>query len=274
MGVDPGPAVGVVRLVTSGKWETGEGLMRAAIAFLTPFGRPAVPCRRATGWFPFVGVVIGLAVGLVWWGAAKVFPAAVAAAVAVAADAAMTGLLHLDGLADSADGLLPPMSREQRLEVMRDPAVGAFGVLTVVLVLVLRVAALSALSPGVLVVAALWGSGRAGMVVLMRLLPYVRADGLASAFLGGGTEGEVRPGRDRRDGEGPTLVLGTGVGLCVALAVIGGGLHGLAAVGGVVAGSAAVALLARARIGGFTGDVLGAAGVIGETVGLLVLVAR
>jgi len=245
--------------------------MRAALAFLTPFGRAATPSRRAMGWFPFVGVAIGLAVGAVWWGATHVFPTAEAAGVAVAADALFTGGLHLDGLADTGDGLLPPMTRVRRLEVMRDPAVGAFGVVTVAVVLLLRFAAFAAVRPAVLVVAALWGTSRAAMVVISRLLPYARDDGLASAFLGQGDEYDV-PRRGRSD---PTLVLtAVGVALCVGLVVADRGLHGLAAVAGAALACAAVALLARARIGGFTGDVLGAAGVVGETVGLLVLTAR
>lgn len=245
--------------------------MRAALAFLTPFGGAATPSRRAMGWFPLVGVVIGLAVGGVWWGATRLFPAVVAAAVAVGADAAFTGALHLDGLADSADGLLPPMSRERRLAVMRDPAVGAFGVVTVAVVLLLRVTALASLRPTVLVVAALWGTSRAAMVVMSRALPYARGEGLASAFLGDDGADGVR----RHGGGDPTVVLvGVGLALCVGLAVAGRGLHGLVAVAAAAGGCALVALLARARLGGFTGDVLGAAGVVGETVGLLVLTAR
>lgn len=249
-------------------------MMRAAIAFLTPFGRAANPTRRAMGWFPYVGVMIGLAVGALWWGAGRVFPVGVAAAIAVAADAVFTGGLHLDGLADSADGLLPPLNRARRLEVMRDPAVGAFGVVALVLVLLLRFTAFAAVHPTVLVVAALWGVSRAAMVVISRVLPYARDEGLASAFLAPDGNGDDH-GVGRRGGGDPTLALvGVGVALCLVLAVAGRGLHGLAAVAAAAAGAVAVALWARRRIGGFTGDVLGAAGVVGETVGLLVLTAR
>lgn len=245
--------------------------MRAAIAFLTPFGRAATPSRRAMGWFPVVGVAIGVAVGVLWWGSSRAFPPVVAAAVAVAADALFTGGLHLDGLADAADGLLAPMDGARRLEVMREPAIGAFGVVAVAVVVLLRFAGFAGARPSVLVVAALWGTSRAAMVVITRLLPYARHEGLATAFLSDGSAVRTRRG----DPSDPTIVLvALGVALCVVLAVAGRGLHGVAALGGAVVGCAAVALLARARIGGFTGDVLGAAGVVGETVGLLVLTAR
>ena len=75
------------------------------------------------------------------------FPPAVAGGLAVAADLALTGMLHLDGLADSADGLLPPLPRDRRLAVMRSPDVGAFGVAAVVSAIGLRWAALAALDP-------------------------------------------------------------------------------------------------------------------------------
>lgn len=249
--------------------------MRAAIAFLTPFGGAATPSRRAMGWFPVVGVVIGLAVGGAWWGSGRLFPVTVAAAVAVAADAVFTGCLHLDGLADAADGLLPPLTRARRLEVMGDPALGAFGVVALAVVLLLRFAAFASVRPAVLVVAALWGTSRAAMVVMSRVLPYARHDGLASAFLaaagGAGGDDDVV----RRGSSDPTLVLvGIGVLLCVGLSIGGRGLHGLAAVAAAAVAAAAVGLLARRRIGGFTGDVLGAAGVVSETVGLLVLTAH
>ena len=85
--------------------------MRRAIAFLTPLGGPAVPDARTLSWFPVVGALIGLVVGAAWWGAQEVWPMAVAAAVVLAVDLAVTGLLHLDGLVDSADGLLPQVPR-------------------------------------------------------------------------------------------------------------------------------------------------------------------
>lgn len=231
--------------------------MREALAFLTPLGRAVAPTPRALPWFPVVGFLVGGAVGGVWWGAGEVWSPLVAAALAVTADLALTGMLHLDGLADAADGLLPHLERRRRLEVMRRPDVGAYGVAAVGAVLLLRWSALASVSPEPLAVAGLWSASRAAMAVAATTVPYARERGLASAFR---PAGWVAP-----------LVLGAGLG--GAGAAVGVGPVGAAAVASVGAAAAAVVALARVRVGGFTGDVLGAAGVTGETVGLLVVAA-
>lgn len=233
--------------------------MRSALAFLTAFGGAAPADRRAVPWFGVVGALVGLLVGAVWWGAGELWPPLVAATLAVVADAALTGMLHLDGLADSADGLLPPLTRERRLAVMSDPHAGVFAVVVVVLVLGLRVAALATLAPDPLLIAGLWGGARAAMGVTLAAVPYARAEGgLASAF--GGTSAAV------------SLLVGGGA--LVLAAVAGGAPEGIAAVAGLVVGTAAVVALAARRLGGYTGDVLGAAGIVGETCGLLLAAAR
>jgi adenosylcobinamide-GDP ribazoletransferase len=239
--------------------------MRRAIAFLTPFGTSAAPGSTTFGWFPLVGAAIGLVVGGVWWAADRVWPPVAAAAVTVIADIALTGCLHLDGLADSADGLLPPLTRSRRLDAMRDPAVGAFGAVTVTAVLLLRFGALASTPAAPLVVAGLWCGSRTAMVVIARTLPYARpGGGLVTAFVPPSSRWTV----------GTALLALSGVALALALAALGHRSRGLAAVGAEAAAVAAVARLSQRRIGGFTGDVLGAAGVVGETVGLLVLAAR
>ena len=110
------------------------------------------------------------------------------------------------------------------------------------------------------------------MAVTARAVPYARPGGLASAFLPAPAAGP-RPGRAARLG-GPALLGLAGGLLALALAFAGRGALGLAAVGAEAAGAAAVVLLARRRLGGFTGDVLGAAAVVGETAGLLTLALR
>lgn len=232
--------------------------MRRALAFLTPLFGASEPRAETLTWFPFAGAALGLVLGAVWWGAERIWPAAVAAAIVVAADLALTGLLHVDGLADSADGLLPHLDRARRLEVMAAPDVGAFGIAAVVAVLLLRWAALATTAPSPLLLGGLWCASRTAMAVAARTVPYARPGGLASAFLGGRTLSTVLIG----------AVLATG------LAFAGPGVAGIAAVAGVVAGAAGVVALARRRIGGFTGDVLGASGMVGETTGLLVAAAR
>jgi len=251
-------------------------VMRRAVAFLTPFGTAAPPVPGALDWFPVVGAAIGLAVGGVWWSASRGWPPLAAAALAVVADVIVTGYLHLDGLADAADGLLPPLPRERRLEVMADPAVGAFGAITLVAVLLLRLGMLASMRATPLVIGALWCGSRTSMAVAARSMRYARPGGLASAFVDhrphgpGEGHGGAPPGRSRPGVVVPGLV---GLVLVLVMAVAGRGLHGLAAAGGEIVGIGAVLGLAQRRIGGFTGDVLGAAGVVGETVGLVVLAA-
>src|SRR5205085_203816 len=133
----------------------GRRVMRRALAFLTPIGGAVPPSPDAVRWFPIAGLLIGLAVGGVWWGAAQFWSPAVAAALAVVADLALTGMLHMDGLVDSADGLLPHLDRERRLAVMSEPTVGAFGVVVAVAVLLLRWVALASMSADVWLVAGL-----------------------------------------------------------------------------------------------------------------------
>jgi adenosylcobinamide-GDP ribazoletransferase len=236
--------------------------MRRALSFLTPFGGAAEPAPSALAWFPAVGALIGLGVGAVWWAARQAWPSPAAAAIALIADAALTGMLHLDGLADAADGLLPPLPRARRLEVMADPRLGAFGAAGLATVLLARFGALASMMPSALAMAGLWSGSRTAMAVTARAVPYARPGGLASAF------------------RGPAILaspvfLGLAGGLLAAgLAFAGRGAHGLAAVGAEAAGAGAVVLLAWRRLGGFTGDVLGAAAVVGETAGLLTLAGR
>ena len=231
--------------------------MRRALAFLTPLGGPVAPSPSALAWFPVVGALLGLALGGVWSVADRLWAPPVAAAVVVAADLALTGMLHFDGLVDSADGLLPPLSSERRLEVMADPAAGGFGVAVAVVVLLLRWASLAALAPAPVLLAALWCASRLTMAVVARRVSYARPGGLAGAFLDPGRRG----------------VPVAGVLLVIALTFLAGG-DGVAGLVALALAAGGVVALAVRRIGGFTGDVLGAAGVVGETAGLLAAAAR
>jgi adenosylcobinamide-GDP ribazoletransferase len=229
------------------------------LAFLTPLGRAAVPDRSTMSWFPVVGALVGLIVGCIWWGADRLWPPAVAAGLTVVADLALTGLLHVDGLADSADGLLPQLPRERRLEVMADPAIGAYGVAVTACVLLLRFGALASMEPSILLIAGAWCGSRTVMAVAARALPYARAEGgLATVMLGG----DWKP------------VGLYGVIAAVSLGAFAGGRRTEVAVAAGLVASTAVVLFARRRLRGFTGDVLGAAGMVGETVALVVAAAK
>ena len=210
-------------------------------------------------WFPLVGAVLGLALGGFWWLVDRGFPPSVGAALVVAADLGLTGMLHLDGVVDSGDGLLPPMDRSRRLEVMSAPDAGAFGVGAVAVLLLLRWAALAALRPGILLLAGLWCLSRTFMVVVARTQTYARGvGGLAEAF------------------RGPFRWPIVAVGLAGAFVLAAGWRleAGVAACGAALVAGAGVVLLARRRIGGYTGDVLGAGAFVAETAGLVVAAAR
>lgn len=225
------------------------------MSFLTPFFGAREPSPSALPWFPVVGMCIGFAVGGSWWAAEELFPAGVAAAIVIAVDLAITGMLHFDGLVDTADGLLPHLDPDRRLAVMSEPSVGAFGVAVGVTMLLLRATALAALTPSALLLAGLWCASRTTMAVTMNRVPYARAEGgLASAFLGA----RIRP------------IAAEGVLSAVVLAALWRPVPGAIAVVAAVASGWGVVWFARRRIGGFTGDVLGAAGVVVETVGLVV----
>jgi adenosylcobinamide-GDP ribazoletransferase len=239
--------------------------MRRAVSFLTPFGRAATPENTTLAWFPIVGALIGFAVGGLWWLAAKVWLRLIAGAIAVAADLALTGLLHFDGLADAGDGLLAPLTRERRLAAMADPAIGAFGALTVGAVLLLRFGAFASLRPSPLAIAGLWCASRTAMVAITEALPYARPNGLVQSFLG------ARSTRQRGVLRVSVVV---GIALSAALVLLARGMRGLAALGAELIAIVLVALFSRRRLGGYTGDVLGAAGVVGETIGLLALAVR
>jgi adenosylcobinamide-GDP ribazoletransferase len=235
---------------------------RSAWSLLTVLGGPADPHPGAAAYYGLVGAVLGGLLGLLWWSLEPLFPALVVAVLVVAADAGLTGMLHLDGLADCGDGLIAPLTPARRLQVMRAPEVGAFGAVTVVLTLLARVAALAALTaaegPRPLLLVTLWCGSRAAVAAVAGTVPYARTRGLPTVFAA------------RR----PNLV-GAGVG--AVLAVVGAawlGWIGVAGLAGAAVGAGAVVALAWRRLGGYTGDVLGATIVVSETVGLLAASAR
>ena len=258
--------------------------LRAAIGFLTIFPAarrsPAADLSRAPSWFPVVGLLLGVIVAgvdvlfrlayVIPWISAdggeleflltglREFPFFLEGVVLVAVLALLTRGLHLDGLMDTYDALAGGHDRERRLEILRDPHVGAFGVVAVVLLLFAKVSALAAL-PGesrlwtIVLVPCL---SRWAILVVMDRFPYVRQEGLGAPFLRGGS---------RR-----SLLVGSAVALLATVILTGpvGLLLGLAA--GLVAW--AVGAWAERRIGGVTGDIYGAACETSEAVVLALAV--
>lgn len=231
--------------------------MLSAVGFLTVLGAAREPDRSTFSWFPVVGAVLGGVLALVWSGATQLWSPAVAAVLVVAADLALTGMLHVDGLADSADGLLPHLERERRLEVMRTPAVGAFALGVIPTVLLARWAALASDRVEPLAMVAVWGLSRTLAAAVPARVPYARPRGLASAFL-----------------DGASLWLLLWVVPAGALLVATHGATGAAALLAGVLAASLVIWSAHRRIGGFTGDVLGAVVLVTETAVLLGVAAR
>ena len=162
-----------------------EGLV-GALQFLTilPLGPPA---RFAPGpvfvFFPVAGLVIGALVSAFDFLMGFFLPAPVTAALDVALLAAVTGALHLDGLADTADGLLGARGRERALEIMKDSRVGAMGVVAAVVVLVVKAAAIGAVShQRALSLMLVPCMARCVMMAAIARLPYARNGGTGQAF--------------------------------------------------------------------------------------------
>ena len=225
------------------------------------FGSGSSDLARSVWAFPVVGFVVGLIGAVAYWLLHKLgVPAWLAAAWAVAAILIVTGAFHEDGLADTADGFGGGRTRERKLEIMRDSRIGSYGAIALALSLLIRVGALAALEQPHAVLAALIATamaGRAAMIVPLLLLSPARTDGMASGM------GHVPQW---------SAAVGFGlVGLCLLFLVPVGGAFVVVAAALTMA--AAVAWIARAQIGGHTGDVLGATEVIVECVTLTVLSA-
>lgn len=215
---------------------------------------------RAARCFPPVGLGIGLIAGVVYAISIEfALPPLLAAVLAVAAAILVTGALHEDGLADTADGFGGGNDREAKLRIMRDSRIGTYGVIALVLVLAAQIAALSALADSDAVAAALivcHAASRALLVPVMHLEPPARSDGLA-----------VSAGRPS---SATTL---WALGIAGVAALIFAGFDGIVAslIGAGVAW--AVVWLARRQIGGVTGDVLGSVQQVTALAMLLALVA-
>jgi adenosylcobinamide-GDP ribazoletransferase len=235
----------------------------AAIAFCTrlPLGRLADGKRdlaRASWAMPIAGALVGLAGALAYAAAFGLgIPPLPAAAITLAATLLVTGCLHEDGLADTADGFGGGATRARKLEIMRDSRIGTFGVCALLVSFVLRWSALASLAAPLAVAAALIAThvaARAALPAFMRFVPAARPDGLAA-----------------RAGRPP--IESVVVAALIAAATLGLGLGPTAMVTAILLLAAAAAFLAwltMREIGGQTGDVLGALEQVGEMLILLV----
>jgi adenosylcobinamide-GDP ribazoletransferase len=186
--------------------------------------------------------------------AGRIFAPTLTGALIVPAWVALTGGLHLDGLADCCDGLLATTSRERRLEILRDPRVGSFGAIGLILTLLIKALAAGVATPIALLLAPVWARW---LLLWAARQPQARSEGLGATFAAG-----VTP-------EGIVIA----AFLPVLLLFFGGG-RGLVGAGLAALTTMALVRLARQRLGGVTGDLYGLVVEVCEVAMLLAFAAR
>jgi adenosylcobinamide-GDP ribazoletransferase len=251
-------------------------LLMVATQFLTRLPTPRIAgfdpqwLRRSLRYFPLVGGVVGLINVAVWWIGSQWLPASVAVGLMIAASLLVTGAFHEDGFADACDGFGGGNTAVRTLEIMKDSRIGAFGAIGIFMMLGLKWAAIASLPllalPLIVVsahVVSRWCS-----IALVWQLRYVRSDGAGKSLpFDGGLSGAE------------WLVAGLlgAIPVVITAGIAGYGAIVSEAVGaGVVAAAiatAACALYFRARIGGYTGDCLGATQQLAELAFIVVALA-
>lgn len=225
--------------------------LRLAVSFLTvaPVG-PAQSVApellgRSLAWFPLVGLLLGLLLAGAERALQLILPPVTVSALLVLLAIVLTGALHLDGVADSADGLYGQRERESRLRIMKDSRVGAMGVTALLALLLLKFAALQGLAPERRWAALLLMPvvGRWCMTVLAVCSPYARPEG----GTGGGFVDQAG---------GRELLLATVT--CAALTVFLYGWPGVLLLALLCLAIAVLRAYYHAKLGGVTGDLLGA----------------
>jgi adenosylcobinamide-GDP ribazoletransferase len=239
------------------------GPIAGSIGFLTVIPVPHIAMsprlvERSLALYPLIGTIIGALLGGIGLWLDSVLPAGPIAALLVAGGALLTGGLHLDGLMDTADGIFGGRSREQRLTIMRDSRVGAFGVIAGVVAIVGQFACLSELTGHVrflaLVVAATMS--RWTMLMSLTIFPAARTSGAGATFHAAAT---------RAAGIAGTL-------FAILIALVSGQFGVIALAFSTVAVLGCGYLLTR-QLGGLSGDCYGAIAVVTETAVLFVAVA-
>ena len=235
-------------------WRREANLFLYAVQLLTRLPTPTLAAgppdalARSAKYFPVVGMLVGGLAAAILLLSGLVLRGALPALLAIAGGVVITGAFHEDGLADAADGLGGGSTRERRLEIMKDSRTGSYGVIALVVVLAIKIAALAEIASPVAAAVALiaaHGGGRAAAVVLMALQRYA---------------GDIEAAKLRPSAAGVTgLEMLAAIVFVLPLLAF---MRPAAAMTAVVAGALAAAwpaLAARRLIGGYTGDILGAA---------------
>lgn len=234
--------------------------LRAAASFLTrvpvgPGGEGSPDLARSVPWFPVVGGLLGAVVAGVYVAALFAFPSLVASTLAIGCGVLLTGAFHEDGLADTADALGRGWSREEALRILKDPAHGTYGVLAIAFSLLLRVGALAALDrwSALAVLPAAHALSRAASIWLLGFARPATGEGLGASYAS-------LVGRRQ-------LVGAFAAGLLIGLASFGPWVLPATLLAGL--GASVVGWLSVRKLGGVTGDILGAAQQAGEVLVLL-----
>ena len=223
--------------------------------------------RASAAFFPAVGWVVGGIGALALAGALAVWPPLVAVILCTIVTVLLTGAFHEDGLADVVDGLGGTSKRERALEIMRDSRIGAFGAIALVLALGLKFALLATLAedgivPSCAALLAAHVLSRFAPLVVMRAMPYV-----------GGEGGKAKPMADAVSGRSVVVAALWSVPAVAMLVMVGEPVDGIAALAAVALATVYMIHLLRRRLGGFTGDGLGATQQLSELAIYLALAA-
>ena len=240
--------------------ERPVGGLRVAASFLTrvPLHRDGeIDIAGSVPWFPVVGLLIGLVGGGVFALASEVVTAGVSAALALVVTALVTGAFHQDGLADIADAFGGGWDREQRLAILKDSRHGTYGVMALVLSTAVQLSALGSMSAawGLAALVAAHTLARSAVLGVLAMARPARPEGLGTDYATGLRRGLV--------------AAGAGVGLGVTALVLGP--WSAPAAVAVTVTSVSVVVLAHRKIGGISGDVLGAIEQVGEGAVLVVV---
>jgi adenosylcobinamide-GDP ribazoletransferase len=221
--------------------------------------------QHASRYFPLVGCVVAAIAAGVYFAAALVLPAPVAAVLSTAASIYATGAFHEDGFADACDGLGGGLSRERVLEIMKDSRIGAYGAIGIVCMLAAKLSSLAMLPPRAAVAALFLAHplSRLAATSLIWKLDYVRGEGKAKPLAQQMTTGEF-------------AIAGTTALIPAALMLGAGWIEPGAAVAALLAALLAAVWLGRKfvlRLGGYTGDCLGAVQQLAEVLVYIAVLA-
>ena len=204
--------------------------------------------RVAVRYYPLVGSLVGLASAFVFVAANVLFPIFISVSFAVAAGLLITGAFHEDGLADTFDGIGGGQSREHALEIMKDSRLGTYGTAALIIAIALKISALIALPVAIIPFAlvAAHGLSRLSSVLVIATGRYVRAEGTGKPVAEGATAISL------------AVAMITGVVLLGLWGVWQPPLAALWACGGLLLGHVAIRFFFEPKLGGYTGDTLGA----------------